>query len=148
MPRILRTTLPDGYFHVTARGVERRPVYLDADDYRTFLALFAAAVRRHGWDVWGFCLMPNHYHAVLESTREGLSAGAQWLNGVYAQTFNGRHGRWGHLFGARFASWVIDREEHLYAACRYVLENPVRAGLCERPEEWPWSGSRWGRQLA
>ena len=148
MPRILRTTLPDGYFHVTARGVERRAIYLDREDCRSFLDLFASAVRRHGWDVYAFCLMGNHYHLVIEATRAELSGGVQRLNGVYAQRFNRRHGRWGHLFGGRFASWVIETDEHLYDACRYVLENPVRAGLCERTDDWPWSGSLWGRRPA
>jgi putative transposase len=148
VPRILRTTLPDGYFHVTARGVEQRAIYLDREDCRAFLALFGGTARRFGWDLYAFCLMPNHYHLVVEATRDALSHGSQWLNGVYAQAFNRRHARWGHLFGGRFASWVIEREEHLYAACRYVLENPVRAGLCQRADDWPWSGSRWGRQLA
>jgi putative transposase len=147
VPRILRTSLPDGYFHVTARGVERRPIYLDADDYQSFLGLFAATVRRQSWNVYAFCLMPNHYHAVLEAAREALSEGIQWLDGVYAQDFNARYGRWGHLFGARFASGVIETEEHLYTASRYVLANPVRAGLVERAEEWPWSDSRWGKRL-
>jgi putative transposase len=148
MPRILRTTLPDGYFHVTARGVEQRAIYLDREDCRSFLDLFASTVRRHRWGVYAFCLMGNHYHVVIEAPRAELSGGVQRLNGVYAQRFNRRHGRWGHLFGDRFASWVIETDEHLHDACRYVLENPVRAGLCERPEDWPWSGSRWGRRPA
>lgn len=148
MPRILRTTLPDGYFHVTARGVERRAIYLDREDCRSFLALFGSTSRRHGWDLYAFCLMPNHYHVVLEATREALSDGIQSLSGGYAQQFNRRYGRWGHLFGARFASWVIQSEKHLYDASRYILANPVRAGLCERAEDWPWSGSRWGKRLA
>ena len=144
MPRILRTSLPDGFFHVTARGVAKRTIFLDDDDYRTFMGLLAATVQRYRWDVFAFCLIENHYHVVLNATRERLSNGVQWLNGVYAQEFNQRYERWGHLFGARFASWVIETEEHLYAACHYVIENPVRAGLCDRAEEWPWSGSRWG----
>ena len=148
MPRILRTTLPDGYFHITARGVEQRMIYLDREDCRGFLGLFGATARRHRWDLYAFCLMGNHWHAVLEATREDLSGGVQWLNGTYAQRFNRRYGRWGHLFGGRFRSWVIDSEEYLYGACKYVLENPVRAGLCERAEDWPWSGSRWGKRLA
>ena len=62
------------------------------------------------------------------------------LNGGYAQTFNERHDRRGHLFGGRYSVYVIDREEHLAASCLYVLENPVRAGLSEKPGDWPWSG--------
>jgi REP-associated tyrosine transposase len=147
VPRILRTSLPDGHFHVTARGVEQRTIYVDPEDCRSFLALFGSTAHRHEWDLYAFCLMANHYHVVLEATREHLSDGVQWLNSVYAQQFNRRYGRWGHLFGARFASTVIESEEHLYEASRYVLANPVRAGLCARPEEWPWSGSRWGKRL-
>ena len=139
--------MPDGYFHVTARGVERRAIYLDDDDYRSFLGLFTATVRRQSWDVYAFCLMPNHYHVILEATREALPEGIQWLDGIYAKDFNARYQRWGHLFGARFASWAIESEKHLYAAARYVLANPVRAGLVDRAEDWPWSGSRWGKRL-
>jgi putative transposase len=147
MPRILRTTLPDGYFHVTSRGVEQRRIYLDWYDCRLFLSLLAETIDRYDWDPYALCLMVNHYHLVVDATREHLSDGMQWLNGVYAQQFNVRYERWGHLFGGRFSSWVIEGEEHLYAACRYVIENPVRAGLCERPEDWPWSASRWGLRL-
>ena len=148
MPRVLRTTLPDGYFHVTARGVEQRAIYLDPEDCLSFLGLFATTARRHFWVLYAFCLMGNHYHVVLEATCGALSDGVQQLNGTYAQLFNRRYGRWGHLFGARFGSRVIETEAYLYEACRYVLENPVRAGLCERAEDWPWSGSRWGKQLS
>ena len=69
----------------------------------------------------------------------------QWLNGVYAQAFNGRHARCGHLFGERFRARVIRDEEHLYEACRYVVANPVRAGLCGQATDWPWSGTRYGK---
>jgi putative transposase len=89
--------------------------------------------------------MGNPYHLILRARRADLSAGMRRLNGVYAQRFNRRYGRRGHLFGDRFASWVIGSEEHLTAAVGYVLLNPVRAGLCGRAEDWPWSGvaPRW-----
>jgi putative transposase len=89
--------------------------------------------------------MTNHYHLVVEATLIMLSGGFHRLNGIYAQTFNLRHGRHGHLFGDRFWSATIESEEHLQDACRYVVFNPVRAGLCEQPEEWRWSASRYGR---
>jgi putative transposase len=69
----------------------------------------------------------------------------QRLNGVHAQRANRRRRRRGHLFGERFSSWIVETEEHARAACRYVLLNPVRAGLCERAEDWRWSGSRYGK---
>ncbi len=135
-----RSELPDGIFHVTTRGVDSCLIYRDELDRISFLRLFANVVERFRWRTYAFCLMGTHYHIVLETARARLSDGAQRLNGVYAQRFNRRHGRTGHLFGDRFASWVVDDEDHLAAACRYVLENPVRAGLCDSPEQWRWSG--------
>jgi len=90
--------------------------------------------------------MTTHYHVILESTRYDLSRGLHRLNGVYAQAFNNRRGRFGHLFADRFESRVIESEEHLAAACRYVVLNPVRAGICAAPHEWPWNHSRYGLQ--
>ena len=144
MPRVLRTTLDDGFFHITARGVNKTDIYFDAQDRRTFVAIFGAAVRRHFWDLHTVCLMTNHYHLVIETTVEHMSRGMQWLNGAYAQIFNKRWGRTGHLFGERFRSKPIEDEEQLVETCRYVIWNPVRAGLCDKPRDWPWSASRYG----
>jgi len=140
--RILRSSLPDGYFHVYARGVADTAIFRDDEDRRSFLALLVRTSRRHGWELHALCLMTTHYHAVLEAARAHLSAGMQWLNGVYAQTFNKRYDRRGHLFGARFGVRCIESEEYLARACDYVLLNPVHAGLCERAADWPWSATR------
>ncbi|MGH3105146.1 MAG: transposase [Gaiellaceae bacterium] len=142
MPRQPRSDLPDGFYHVTARGVAGARIVRDDDDRRLFLGLLAGTVARCRWRCHAFCLMTTHYHLVLETTRADLSRGVQRLNGVHAQQFNVRHGRTGHLFGARFASWLIESEEHLEATCRYVRLNPVRAGLCREADDWPWSGTR------
>lgn len=148
MPRILRSSLPDGPYHVTARGVDGTPIFLEDDDRRFFLELLSRVVRIYHWDVQAFCLMDNHFHVVLETRSAQLSAGMQRLNGTYASTFNERHGRTGHLFGGRFWSSVIDSDEHLRAACVYVVANPVRAGLCATAEEWRWTASRDRLELA
>ena len=146
MPRRPRRLLPPhGTFHVTTRGAGGTTVFLGADDFRFFLALLASVVDQFAWFTHAFCLMTTHYHVVLRARRESVSRGVHRLNGVHAQAFNDRHGRDGHLFGDRFAAWLIRDEEHLRNACRYVVLNPVRAGLCARADEWPWSGSRYGR---
>lgn len=88
--------------------------------------------------------MTTHYHLVVEATCRELSRGVQRLNGRYAVTFNRRHDRWGHLFAERFTARVIDSDEYLFDVCTYVTLNPVKAGLCSRPEEWPWSYNRYG----
>jgi putative transposase len=148
MPRAPRRRLPDGSYHVTSRGVDGCPIYLDGEDYRLFLVLLRTVVDRWDWFVHVLCLMPNHFHLVFDTTGPRLSAGMHRLNGVYAETFNAKHERRGHLFGDRFFSRVIRDEAHLREACRYVLENPVRAGLCASPADWPWSASRYGVETA
>jgi REP element-mobilizing transposase RayT len=140
LPRNLLS--PEGIYHVTARGVARAPISRDDDDRRLFLVLLARAVRLEAWDCHVFCLMPNHYHLIVETTLARLSSGLHRLNGSYAHAFNERHGRSGHLFGSRFASFVIRNEEHLRNATEYVLQNPVRAGLCDDDADWRWSGAR------
>jgi REP-associated tyrosine transposase len=145
MPRVVRSTLDDGVFHVTTRGVDRADVYYDTEDRRTFVALFASALKRYRWEFHTVCLMTNHYHLVLGSTVARMSEGMQWLNGAYAQIFNKRWARTGHLFAGRFHSKPVTEDDQLVETCRYVMWNPVRAGLCERPEQWPWSASRYGR---
>jgi REP element-mobilizing transposase RayT len=140
--RIPRYLFPDGLFHVTARGAGRIPIYRDDDDRLAFLGLLLLAIQRFDWTCHAFCLMTNHYHLVLDATRENLSDGFQLLNGDYAQGFNAKHGRWGHLFGERF--WCRSLEEDdLEYTCLYVMANPVRAGLCERISDWPWSACRF-----
>jgi putative transposase len=127
---------------VTTRGVARSAIFLDDDERRLFLALLGAEVRRHDWHVHVFCLMTNHYHLVVETELWRLSLGMQRLNGIYAQAFNRRHHRSGHLFGDRFAAWVVETEEHLASAVEYVLQNPVRAGLAATAASWRWSAAR------
>jgi REP element-mobilizing transposase RayT len=142
VPRVLRTTLPDGYFHVTSRGVNGCSIFRDDDDRRSFLAHMRTCVERYRWTLYALCLMTTHYHLVLHSTQPDLSRGLQRLQGGYAQAFNERHGRFGHLFADRFTARAIEGERYLHTACSYVVENPVRAGLCDSIEEWPWSHSR------
>lgn len=148
MARLPRKTFaPFGTFHVTTRGVERRTVFLDRDDRIAFLAQLWQAVDRNDWNVYAACLMTNHYHLVVEGARDLISRGMHRLNGVYAETFNGKYGRDGHLWGDRFALWQVRDEEHLRATCAYVILNPVRAGLCARAADWEWTWSRFGREV-
>ena len=140
MPRRARSELPRGIYHVTSRGIEHHPIFVDDTDRRTFLTLFGSAVARYDWTCHAYCLMTTHYHLIVETEQQDLSRGMGRLNGGYAQVFNERHDRRGHLFGGRHSVYVIDREDHLEASCLYVLENPVRAALCKSPRDWPWSG--------
>lgn len=139
-----RTELPDGFFHAIGRGAGGIAIYRDRDDRRLFTQLFVDVARRFAWEPYAICQMTTHYHAVVEASRAHLSDGMQSLNGDYAAAFNAKHGRRGHLFGDRFASIVIEDDEQLAHAARYVALNPVRAGLCERAADWPWTWCRYG----
>jgi len=140
MPRQPRNELGDGVFHAFNRGVGQMLVFHDAADFRQFRAMLRSVARRFAWVVHVWCLMPNHYHLVVGGVQPALSAGMHRLNGLYAGGFNDRYERTGHVFQNRFGARLIERDEYLEAVCTYVLENPVRAGLCERPDDWPWSG--------
>ena len=140
MARQPRNQLPDGFFHVTSRAVGGADLFRDDLDRQLLLDLLTRAGIAFRWACHAYCLMTTHYHLVIEASREDLSLGMHRLNGPYAQNFNARHGRRGHVFEERFSAFGIEGESYLENACVYVLNNPVRAGLCETAEDWPWNG--------
>ena len=142
MPRPPRVNVPGGTYHVTARGNRGHPVFADDRDGVAFFALFGGVVARLTWRCHAFCLMPNHYHAVIETQEANLSAGMQYLNSRYAEWFNRRHRLKGHLFQGRFHSVLVESTRHLLELSRYISLNPVRAGLCVNPAHWRWSSYR------
>jgi REP-associated tyrosine transposase len=142
MPRKPRNAYVGGLFHVGTRGNNKQDVYLDGADRYWFLEMFGKVVVRYAWDIYAYCLMTNHYHVVLGIPEGGLSDGMCELNGGFARWANIRHGRCDHLFGRRFGSREIVHESHLLEACRYVVLNPVRAGLVQAPEDLIWSSYR------
>ena len=127
---------------MTGRGNRRQAIFLDSADRATYLWMLDELGRVRGWVGHAYCLMPNHYHLVLETPEADLSAGMQWLNGRYAQAFNQRHAVDGHLFQGRFYSGQVEGNWHLLELSRYLARNPVDAGLCRHPRDWPWGSYR------
>jgi putative transposase len=147
MPRRPRHSLPaSGVFHVTARGVDRSLIAFDEVDRNALQQLVLTTADRFGWSYDVYCLMSSHFHLVIPTALGPLSAGMHWLNGIHAQRFNRRHNRTGHLFENRFSARFVRDEDHWRETCRYVLENPVKAGLCDAALDWPWSGGRYLRE--
>ena len=118
------------------------PIYLDDCDYRQFVYKMGEVIEEFGIVCWSYCLMPNHYHLTLQPTRTNLSAAIRKLNSTYAQWWNRRHARVGHVFQGRFKDQIVDRDSYLMVLSRYVVMNPVRAGLVAQPEDWLWSSYR------
>jgi putative transposase len=142
MARPLRIEFAGALYHVTSRGNEQRTIFRSDRDREAFLAFLGKAAQRFGWSITAWVLMSNHYHLVIETPEPNLSRGMHWLNGVYAGWFNHAHGRCGHLFQGRFHAFLVERESYLAEVLRYVVLNPVRAGIVAKPETYRWSSYR------
>ncbi|MDF2176713.1 transposase [Aliiglaciecola sp. CAU 1673] len=143
MSRPLRVEYPGALYHVTSRGNDQQAIYRQDADYQRFIQLLEDVCKRFNWRIYAYCLMPNHYHLLVETPEANLSRGMRQLNGVYTQKFNRVHKRVGHLFQGRFKAILVDKDSYLLELSRYIVLNPVRAnGLANSPEEWPWSSYR------
>ena len=139
MARPLRIELAGGLYHVTSRGDRQEDIYLDDEDRRAWLAIFGAVCRRCNWTCHAWCQMGNHYHVVVETVEGNLAQGMRQLNGVYTQTFNRAHRRVGHVFQGRYRAVLVEKDAYLLELLRYVVLNPVRAGMVADAGAWPWS---------
>jgi putative transposase len=142
MARLPRNEIAPGIWHVFARGVERRLIFLDDEDRRRYLRFLHGVVEQFGWHCLAYCLMPNHIHLLIETTEPNLGRGMHSLHGAYAQTFNQRWTRVGHLFQSRFGSRAVHDDLGLMRVLPYIVANPVAAGLCAEPDDWAWSSHR------
>jgi len=139
MARQLRLEFPGALYHITSRGNNKQEIFLDEEDRRDFLDLTGKEIEQKRWKCYAYCIMDNHYHLVIETPEGNLVSGMRRLNAVYSQMFNRKHGRHGHLFQGRYKSLIVEREGYLLELCRYVVLNPVRAGIVDQPEQWEWS---------
>ncbi|HEY5910014.1 MAG TPA: transposase, partial [Verrucomicrobiae bacterium] len=151
MPRRMRIQYPGATYHVMCRGDRREKIFLDDVDRQDFLKTLAEASQKTGWQVHAYCLMPNHYHAVLETPEPNLVAGMAWLQSTYTIRLNHRHQLFGHVFSGRYRAQLVEGSGNGYlrTACDYVHLNPVRARLLEAEERllaYPWSS--FGAYLA
>ena len=142
MARRPRLRFPGAVYHVMARGNRRLPIFHDVLDRLRFLRIVERATGLYRARVFALCLMGNHFHIVLDTPRGNISETMQYINGVFAQISNRRYAQTGHVFEARFRSLLIQRETYLKRAARYVVRNPVRAGLVSQVSEWKWSTYR------
>ena len=144
MARELRHEVVGGIYQLTQHATGDEPFYRDAFDRFLFEGLLGRAVERYRWDLHAYCQVGNHYHLLLQLREPTLALGMQFLNSRYAQGFNQRHDRKGALARARYTSTPVVDDDHYIRCLIYIAMNPVKAGLCRRPEDWEW-GSFGGR---
>ena len=142
MPRRRRNFPAGAPVQITAHGVDDLPIFFSDLDRFDLLALLREVTEIVGWQVLCWCLMTTHYHlyVVVPEDEARVSWAMQKVNSVYAREFNARHRRRGHVFGERFTDTVSRSDGHTRNTVAYILDNPVRAGLVRRFDEWNWSG--------
>jgi len=144
MPSGSLTVFPGFPHHVTQRGYRHREIVLDEDDCGRFIDLAAAETANAGARVWAYALMTNHVHLILvPEERTSIAAAIDGIRRRYEQAFHERHGPPGALWQPRFYASVLDRQEFLWRAVRYVERNPVEAGMVFAAEDYPWSSAPW-----
>jgi putative transposase len=139
MGRKQRCEFAGAIFHVWARRVDRRPLFVDDQDYERYIWLLARTVKKFDWVLLSFSLMPNHVHLLVELRQPTLGKGMHWLHGLYVRWFNDRHGREGRLFEHRYNARLVEDDLYFLTVVSYIEQNPVKAALCVRPGEWRWS---------
>ena len=143
MPRIARIVGAGYPHHIVQRGNNRENVFLDRTDYEKYLSLLAKYSKEREAGILAYCLMPNHVHLlVTPSHEETLAKMMQGVTLCYTQHFNRRKGRTGRLWECRYHSTAIDRDSYLWTVSKYIENNPVRAGISQRPEDYPYSSAR------
>ena len=127
---------------MTSRGDSGEAIYEDDEDREAFLDVLGNVVDGFEWRCHAYCLMTNHYHLFVETVHANLSKGMRQLNGVFTQASNRRRRRGGHLFQGRYKGILVDSEAYFLELSRYVVLNPVRAGMVDDPGKWRWSSYR------
>ena len=138
MPRRPRIEMV-GYYHIVNRGVEQRITYEEKEDFEIFLFMLCSACKIYDVQLHGYVLMSNHYHLLIETTQENLSKFMKHINASYAIYFNKKYKRSGHLWQGRFKSWYVTDEAYLYTLISYIHNNPVKAKIVNKAEEYQYS---------
>lgn len=139
MPRKPREWIEGAAYHVFSRGSNRQAIFLGEGDLAEFDLLFHQAIVKHELETYGWSWMPNHWHLLVSCPPAGLSSFVKQLNHRYALRFDGRWGRCAHVFEARFGAVLQATEEQFLWTLRYILRNPVDAGLCASPFDARWT---------
>lgn len=137
MPRKERITHP-GFYHVISRGVERRDIFLDSDDFDKFLSIIYREFKAYEVTLHSYCLMTNHYHLLMETKQPNISDVMKRLNSLYSIYFNKKYKRIGHLWQGRFASYYLYDDVHFWYVAKYIERNPIKANMVKRIDNYKY----------
>jgi len=140
MPRRMRVSAC-GYHHIYNRGVAKNDIFLCDQDKEKFLEILADVSREYKFNIHSFCLMNNHYHILVENKKENLSDGMRQLNAKYANFFNKKYKRVGHLWQDRFKSWFVLGDNYLFTLFKYIEANPIKAHLGDSIGKYKYSAT-------
>jgi len=139
VPRAARVHIPGGTYHIITRGNNKDPIFIKNEDYLVFLNIFKDRWEKYPIRIYAFVLMPNHIHFLVEIDDFPLAKLFQPVFTAYAIYFNANYKRIGHVFQDRFKSYLIEDDDYLHEVFRYIILNPIRAGICEDLDDYPWS---------
>ena len=139
MPRSTRTRSGSNIYHVMMRGVNRQNIFEEDEDRQCFMRLLAGCRKASGFRLYGFVLMSNHVHFLMKPEGEPLDTVIKRIGTRYAIWFNQKYQRVGHLFQDRFRSEAVESDVYFFTVLRYIMQNPVKAGLVNHPGAWRWS---------
>ena len=139
MSRTARQKSKTDIYHVILRGINRQRIFEDEEDYERFLFLLSHYREVSGYSLYTWCLMPNHIHILLKEGEEPLQKIFRRIGASFVYWYNMKYGRTGHLFQDRFKSEAVEDDTYFLTALRYIHRNPVKAGICSLPEDYPYS---------
>lgn len=138
MPRISRQISSTKVYHIILRGIDKQDIFLSEKDYNKFLEILKETKKQYEYDIYAYCLMNNHIHMVIYDKKDILQKIMKSIGIKYSIYFNRKYDRVGHLFQDRYLSKKIEDREYLRTVCRYIHQNPQKAGI-EKTEDYKWS---------
>ena len=142
MPRVQREKSGTGIYHVVYRGINRQKIFWDHEDYERFLSLLKKYRETCGYEIYAYCLMPNHIHLLIKEGTEDLGRIFKRIGASFVYWYNLKYERTGHLFQDRYRSEVVEDDSYLLTVIRYIHRNPVKAGICSEPEDYRYSSMK------
>lgn len=139
MPRIARQKSSTGIYHVIIRGINRQSIFIDDEDDEKFMETLVLCKNISGFKIFGYCLMGNHLHLLIKEEKENIEQIFRRIGARYVYWYNWKYKRSGHLFQDRFKSEAVEDDKYFITVLRYIHQNPKKAGLCKRLEDYQWS---------